>query len=99
MTDAHGGWTHDEAKQHTLIERLHERCATYAGMPCEYRVANEADWCERCLAAKALESGGGAREAFVAGWFAHARNPGRVFIEDAWSAYTKTLLSPEVDQQ
>lgn len=52
------GWSHDEAKCHTLIERLLERCSTYAQdfMPCPEQGDDlpPADWCERCLAAAAL---------------------------------------------
>lgn len=53
------GWTHAEAKQHTLVERLLERCATYGGTPCATKpdLAHE-DWCERCLAAEALVAAG-----------------------------------------
>lgn len=49
------GWTHAEAKAHTLVERLLERCATYGGTACATKpdLAHD-DWCERCLAAEAL---------------------------------------------
>lgn len=49
------GWTHEEAKRHTLVERLHERCALYGGSTCPDRLdlAHD-DWCERCLAAEVL---------------------------------------------
>lgn len=46
------GWTHEEAKQHDIVERLFERCATYGGKPCTLKPAiQKADWCERCIAA------------------------------------------------
>lgn len=52
------GWTHEEAKNHTLIERLLERCATYSQdqMPCPEQGEDlpREDWCERCLAAERL---------------------------------------------
>lgn len=32
--------------------------------------------------------------AFVAGWFAHARNPDRLVVEDAWRACRQRLLPP-----
>ena len=50
------GWTHEEAKQRTLVERLLERCSHYAGSTCDQRGLPEDDWCERCLAAQALRS-------------------------------------------
>ncbi len=28
-------------------------------------------------------------KAFLAGWFAHARNPNRVLVEEAWWAYQR----------
>lgn len=57
--DAPSGWTHAEAKGHTLVERLLERCAVYGGTPCATKpdLAHE-DWCERCLAAEALVAAG-----------------------------------------
>lgn len=33
-------------------------------------------------------------EAFIAGWFAHARNPQRLVVEDAWHAYRIGDLCP-----
>jgi hypothetical protein len=52
------GWTHAEAKTHTLTERLFERCATYAQdfLPCPSQGPDlpREDWCERCLAATRL---------------------------------------------
>lgn len=33
-------------------------------------------------------------KAFVAGWFAHARNPERLVVEDAWHAYRIGDLCP-----
>jgi hypothetical protein len=51
------GWTHDEAKQHTVVERLVERCAVYAQdqLPCVAQGDLPRDnWCERCLAASLL---------------------------------------------
>lgn len=50
------GWTHEEAKRHTLAERLRERCATYSptGAPCHLGTLARIDWCERCLAASLL---------------------------------------------
>lgn len=51
------GWTHDEAKRHTLVERLYERCATYSptGNACPQDPGTlPEDWCERCLAAVRL---------------------------------------------
>lgn len=54
------GWSHDEAKQHTLVERLLERCAHFAGSTCAQRHLSEDDWCERCLAAQALQARTGA---------------------------------------
>jgi hypothetical protein len=49
------GWTHEEAKRHTVVERLFERCRTYVpdGRACYMRLRKE-DWCERCLAADRL---------------------------------------------
>lgn len=51
------GWSHEKAKEHTLVERLFERCATHspAGVDCTRReeLAKD-DWCERCLAATRL---------------------------------------------
>lgn len=54
---AGAGWTHEEAKKHTLVERLWERCAVYGGKPCAAKpeLAHD-DWCERCLAAEVLVS-------------------------------------------
>lgn len=53
--DKRQGWTHEEAKRHTLIERLHERCALYGGATCPEKTGlPHEDWCERCLAAEAL---------------------------------------------
>lgn len=54
-----GGWTHAEAKTHTLVERLLERCATYGGTTCTTNpdLAHD-DWCERCLAAEVLVTAG-----------------------------------------
>lgn len=48
------GWPHEEAKQHSLVDRLWERCAAYAGKTCPARKVPQEDWCERCLAATAL---------------------------------------------
>jgi hypothetical protein len=48
------GWTHEEAKGHTVVERLLERCATYGGGTCADRGVDVDDWCERCLAAALL---------------------------------------------
>ena len=51
------GWSHEEAKGHTVVERLLERCGAYNedGLFCTFRsdLAHE-DWCERCLAADLL---------------------------------------------
>lgn len=51
------GWSQEQAKTHTLVERLFERCATYAPSaktcPDTAALAQE-DWCERCLAATRL---------------------------------------------
>lgn len=48
------GWTHEEARRHTLAERLHERCRTYGGRTCSEKGLPEAEWCERCLAVRVL---------------------------------------------
>ena len=50
------GWAHEEAKRHSVIDRLLERCATYGGGTCEDRGVQREDWCERCLAAAELAS-------------------------------------------
>jgi hypothetical protein len=52
------GWTHEEAKRHTLVERLRERCSTYGGATCDAKGLVADDWCERCLAALVLEQRG-----------------------------------------
>jgi len=33
-------------------------------------------------------------KAFVAGWFAHARNPERLVVEDAWRVYRTSPPTP-----
>ena len=51
------GWTHEEAKKHTVMDRLLERCSVYAQdfMACPDRPdLSLENWCERCLAAVAL---------------------------------------------
>jgi hypothetical protein len=50
------GWSFEEAKKHTVRERLLERCAAYAGLPCDRRGIEDTEWCERCLAARDLEN-------------------------------------------
>jgi hypothetical protein len=48
------GWTFEEAKQHTIVERLYERCQAYSdGTDC--RGLDRANRCERCLAAERIE--------------------------------------------
>lgn len=50
-----GGWSHEEAKKHSIIERLHERCAFYnGGEHCKNTHTQIEDWCERCLAAEEI---------------------------------------------
>lgn len=48
------------------------------------------------LFSRATESESGDREmkAFVAGWFAHARNPERLVVEDAWRVYRTCPIPP-----
>lgn len=51
------GWTHEEAKLHTVVERLFERCAAYSprGRTCFDDIeVPVTEWCERCLAASRL---------------------------------------------
>lgn len=48
------GWTHDEAKQHSLTERLLERCQVYGGGDCSTRNVEHENWCERCLAVERI---------------------------------------------
>ncbi len=48
------GWTHSEAKEHSLTERLLERCQVYGGGDCSTRSVGHEDWCERCLAAERI---------------------------------------------
>ena len=43
-----------EAAQHPLAERLAERCVADAGATCSARGLPTEEWCERCLAARAL---------------------------------------------
>lgn len=45
--------------------------------------------CKEWLTISAPEVSRGVAEAFVAGWFAHARNPkdAPLLVEDAWHAY------------
>lgn len=52
------GWTHEQAKQHTVVERLLERCAAYGGGTCQERQVPFPDWCERCLAVAEIEGWG-----------------------------------------
>lgn len=51
-------WSHEEAKTHTIVERLFERCSIYAQdfLPCPEQGDDlpKEDWCERCLAATRL---------------------------------------------
>lgn len=58
MANNQYGWTHEEARQHTLVERLFERCSTYAQdqLPCPEQGTDlpRTHWCERCLAATRL---------------------------------------------
>lgn len=49
------GWTAEEARKRTLVQRLHERCAVYAGDVCSERLPHD-EWCERCLAAEVIAS-------------------------------------------
>ena len=51
------GWTHEEAKRHSLIDRLRERCRTYSSSDktCDEEPMPRVDWCERCQAAFLLE--------------------------------------------
>ena len=48
------GWTHDEAKQHSITERLLERCQVYGGGDCSTHKVERENWCERCLAAERI---------------------------------------------
>lgn len=50
-------WTHAEAKTHTVVERLLERCRAYgkANKTCSENSIVHEDWCERCLAAERLQ--------------------------------------------
>ena len=47
------GWSLEEARKHTIVERLRERCKVFAGATCE-GLPHEM-WCERCLAAEEIE--------------------------------------------
>lgn len=56
------GWSHEEAKQHSLVERLEERCQFFAvdSLSCRQKATGMGrpefeDWCERCLAAWYIE--------------------------------------------
>ena len=60
------GWTHEEAKRHTLAERLHERCRVYGGQTCGERHLPEPEWCERCLAVRVLRDAVEEMESMVA---------------------------------
>lgn len=51
------GWTHEEARQHDVVERLRERCSTYAGgTTCPEKAMPDTDWCERCIAASTIDA-------------------------------------------
>jgi hypothetical protein len=62
------GWTLEEAREHTVVERLRERCAIYSnGRTCKQRELPHEDWCERCLAAEIIEWSPRGRVALLVG--------------------------------
>lgn len=53
---ADNGWSFEEAKKHSVVERLLERCSTYTGKVCGDAMLDKDNWCERCLAADEIEA-------------------------------------------